>query len=670
MKLISNPLSAVLWRWLVQQQNVLLGAIFTLIIYGMAFYEADQNHSFMLIERTMLPIIMLASSYGLMNKYPRYRVNYGLVLVMSLLFTGFFCWTWLTTEFSGSGSLLPKIQQFHVNAWYLLMTLTFLYCVSELVIRFKFTSFVKRQVLPFNKAMRLSRDETLGRACLLYGEALRSMTQSQGVLLGQMHESCDPASSPLLHSHLEGNGLSIAPPRSGKFIATLSALLAQVYAKCDPDWVPGTPAGNPLVSIDPKGQAYCVWGRRRAELGRISGLLDPFGVVSALGKECNRLLAASNKTPCFDHLIKAVRMRCNPLDIITEDSTMVQKIDAMIEAFIPHLPTASATELHFNKASRRILAGFIAWVCVTETGARRNLCQVYDLINQPETELMKLFKIMSHSTLGFGLPKDMANLMLNVDDEERGSFYSTTTNAIDFLKYPEMRQHLSASDFDLNDLVDNKLDIFVVVPQHLLDALRTWVRLWVTLPLQLVSEKRPKKRIIMAIDELKALGFIKPLSNAYNLTAGYGISIWGCTQALSDLEDVYGDKGAKSMITCSQVVQFFNVSPADLPTQQYVSSIIGDTTVLTRGTSDGKSTSFGTRNSLSNSQNNSLQETRQRLIAPEETPHLPENSQLLFIRHSKSLSKPIYCYKALYFKRPEFAGLYDPDPYQHLEKEE
>lgn len=651
MSSVSNRLKIA---WLENIDAIILTIIIGVLILMQTWYVYQYiPYSFILYVVSWTAI---TATFCLSRYHPTFKLSYygcnGVVFVTNL--SVFLYWGFLLLH--EEHALRDRFNAVVEQWWQLGLLFTAIIALLNLFDLFRNTLVINEK-LPFNKRLQLSKEKNLGDAKLLSGVKLNGMAKCQGLLIGQLYAQDD---SSLLRVRIEGHALTIAPPRSGKFVSTISSLLAQVSALDE---------NYPVINIEPKGQAYCVWGRRRRELGRKVIKIDPFNVVGQLGAECDKQLIEQGSKAQYEHLINSEIDSYNLLDLLPNDPTMVQGIDALIEALIPHITGSNATELHFNQAARRLLAGFIAWVCATEPNEYRNLIRVYDLLNQPDVELNELLEKMSDPNCGYGLPRDASILMQNVAHEERGSYFSTVTNAISWLKYPEIRKYLTHSTFDLNDLVQDKIDIFVIVPPHLMETLKTWIRLWVTMPFHLVSIKRPKRRILMIIDELKALGYLKPISNAYNLTAGYGLSIWSCTQALSDIYEIYGEQGAKSMVTCSQIIQFFNISPADKSTQEYVSKIIGDTTILSRGSSEGSSMGSGLRAFASKNVNNSLQETKQPLISPDELPYLPGNSQLLFIRHNFEVSKPVYCYKVRYFERNELTGLYDPDPYYLLEQD-
>jgi len=179
---------------------------------------------------------------------------------------------------------------------------------------------------------------------------------------------------------------------------------------------------------------------------------------------------------------------------------------------------------------------------------------------------------------------------------------------------------------------------------------------------------RPTERILLLVDELAALGPIEPIRKAFGLAAGYGVSVWGFVQALHDLEACYGEKGAASMLANAELVQVFDVAPADAKTAETVSRWLGDTTVWAGGESHGSSTPTGPRGltRASTQDSRSRQEARRPLLTPDEVRRVGKDEQLLFLRGHGS-GRPIRCGKADYRDRPELRALADPNPYHERE---
>ena len=115
--------------------------------------------------------------------------------------------------------------------------------------------------------------------------------------------------------------------------------------------------------------------------------------------------------------------------------------------------------------------------------------------------------------------------------------------------------------------------------------------------------------------------------------------MWPILQDLNQLKDSYRD-GWQTFIGNARVLQFFGT--ADVFTAEYVSKLLGTTTVWSSG-------STGDRESVS--------ETGRALMTPDEVMHLGADEELLFVRGVR----PIRAEKLPYF-RSTMSDQADPNP--------
>ena len=572
------------------QSNLKLFLISLIYFYFLKILNLNYFYNLILIDLFLISVIILNKLNKISN------IATGIIIAFVLLNNIYNLFNLLYLILIKTNSLLLTFKIFinHKTLHLSLLNIIMLLILGKYYFK-SFQEYFENTGLP--KKKYLSKRQSLGNARFMTIREMRKLTNGIGLIMGKIPKRFS-FKDEIIRIPIEGHGLTIAPPRSGKFVSCISPNLA---ATKDIGW------HGPVVSIGPKGEEYSVWAKHREKMGHKVILIDPFNVVKNLGINAN-----------LDYLTNANTYNFNPLDFIRDGSEMVRDIGALMDALIE--PSSSATSdnaEHFQLGARRIISGFIAWVMATEPKCNQNLIKVKELFNQPEDELLELLQSMSNADyeFGFGLPQDAANLLLNIDSRERGSFFSTVTNALNYLKYPEMINHLKISDFDMEDLLDGKTDLFIVIPGNLTTDLKPWARLWVTLPIELLYRKRPKERILMMIDEMASLGKIPQIKKAFNLNAGYGVSIWGFTQNIKDLYEVYGQYAADAMLGMAEFVQFFNVGASDLFTQNYLSNVIGNTTVLSKSDAKANNGSFWKNGS---SQSSSLQEIKTNLVTNSE----------------------------------------------------
>ena len=200
-----------------------------------------------------------------------------------------------------------------------------------------------------NRRQRAESD-LYGRSKLLGRRFLRRLAKRRGILLGQWGAG---RNAKLIGWALEGSAITVAPPRAGK-----GALIALNLLSPDYRGFQGS-----TVTIDPRGELWCIAARRRRELGRRALLIDPFGVV------------AQHKKFKETHLPDVESVLYNPLDFIRDDESLaVRDIYVLLDALLtPPRADAHNAGKHFYESARAIVAGYMAWVRFQEPVERQNL---------------------------------------------------------------------------------------------------------------------------------------------------------------------------------------------------------------------------------------------------------------------------------------------------------
>ncbi|MDE0059324.1 MAG: type IV secretory system conjugative DNA transfer family protein, partial [Defluviicoccus sp.] len=426
-----------------------------------------------------------------------------------------------------------------------------------------------------------SASEVFGKAKLLEDEYMRRLARGQGVLLGQTGTSGD---APLIAWPLEGSAITFAPPRTGK-----GATIALNYLAPGGRGWPGS-----TVLIDPRGETWCIVARRRREMGRRPVLMDPFGVVRlhadaneqenkrAKGKSNGQAAGQTNAKVPVDvnrtlHL-PAVRSRCyNPLDFIRDDAALAPRdINVLLDALLTPPGGGNDTSTHFYESARAIIAGFVAWVRFADGFGERNLQEVHRLLTLPMQDRKTVVEDMRTAEgPGAELVRVAAERQLQVGEQEAGSNFSTIANQLAFLNYPELDANTRRSDFDPMELAKGDVDLFVVVPEEMTEHARAWLRLWITIP-NAVSSMTPLERdMLIVVDEMPRLGYLKPVMDGYNLAAGRGVHFWCFAQSVSALDKTWGPDSRRVLVELAEVLQILGFPRTDVTGAEALSAAIG-----------------------------------------------------------------------------------------------
>ena len=492
----------------------------------------------------------------------------------------------------------------------------------------------------------LSADSELyGKARVLPRRYLHRLAKRRGILLGGWGRGRNAL---LIAYPLEGSALTVAPPRSGK-----SATIALNLLSPDSRGFEGS-----CVIIDPRGELWCVAARRRRELGRDVLLLDPFGVVRghADGFGDAVYLPVARSAPY------------NPLDFIrTDEALAVRDIYVLCDALLTPPPhDAHQNTRHFYESARAVIAGYIAWVRFHEPPKKRTLGRVYELLSLGTTARKELAgKIVETPRFAGGLAHLAVERQNQVGPEEGGGTFTTIANQFAFLNFPELVADTDTSSFDPMMLAKGNTDLFVVVPEDLIDHVKGWVRLWVTIPNAVANRDPLDRDLLIIIDEMPRLGYLKPVMDGYNMAAGKGVHFWCFAQSLSALDDTWGEGRRKTLMYLAEVVQILGLPRADPDGAEQLSKAIGGATFESR-TENRSGSVAGVGVVEANTQwqaGESYSLVREPLVTPDELMTLGPDRQYVITTSKDMPRDAMQLRHARYWRRRDTDWLADPSPF-------
>ena len=387
-----------------------------------------------------------------------------------------------------------------------------------------------------------------------------------------------------------GHHLAIAGTRAGKGVSVV------IPAIIDHD--------GPVVCLDVKGENFAVTRRWRAGLGRRVVVLNPFGVIE----------------PSQDGF--------NPLDYV-RDTHLVRDIDVLAEGLVrPEVGAAN----HFSEMARQMIAASIEVVVSQHIAAERNLITVMD--NLLSAGLMKRLQAWSNAPEQFGTrPAQAAAALLAAGENERGAVMTTVKKAFEWARSDEMRTFLSRSNTNFDDLLDDKIDIFIAVPLDQLGAQAVFMRLLINIVLGTVvrqdGRRIAEKRILLVMDEFVRLGRMEKLLDIANVAAGSGIEALFVTQDKGQIEAVYGKSDTDSLLGACVTSRIFGLGRLESNTAEWAANALGEQTIVTH--SFQAPTILGERRRLSTS------EQKQRLMTVDQILAMPPDEMLCLIGSKPAL---------------------------------
>jgi len=136
---------------------------------------------------------------------------------------------------------------------------------------------------------------------------------------------------------------------------------------------------------------------------------------------------------------------------------------------------------------------------------------------------------------------------------------------------------------------------------------------------------KPAQPVLFMLDELPALGYMRPIEEGIGYLAGYGAKLWLFVQDLDQLQKTYPK--ARSMIANCAVRQAFNVQDPD--TAKLLSDMLGTATV--RLHSEGQSSPLPFNLVASSFHSGAFEGARQ-LMTTGEILTMKGNEQLIFVQ--------------------------------------
>jgi type IV secretion system protein VirD4 len=354
-----------------------------------------------------------------------------------------------------------------------------------------------------------------------------------------------------------------------------------------------------VVVVDPKG-----------ELAKLAG---PFFEIPFYPRQTVHILDP------WDQCKTGQTAVLNVLEHITPDNpNYVDDARALADAMI--IPSGGENT-HWDNTARNFLTAILLYVALSPKENDRDLLRVREIValtwampkaytgpKRPTLSAL-LFELLDCDLAGSAIKRGVSGL-LNREDKERSGIISSIDRDTSWIDSPQMEKVLRGKSLDLTEAARGERKYFIVLPPDFFMTHRAWLRLTVTAFAKAFKRTLPDPKIPhwmrwrhIIIDEFANLGEMSFILNDIAVSRGFSVKYHLAIQDLSQLARVY-DKGWESFINNS-FQRFFAIS--DLFTADYVSRMVGTTTVQSRssskGISEGESRSQGAGDSIGQSRN-------------------------------------------------------------------
>lgn len=436
------------------------------------------------------------------------------------------------------------------------------------------------------------------------------------------------------HSAIRGEGVILGRGAFGRFLRFSSDGMVMVFAAMGAGKGLGvvipsllTYRGS-MVVTDPKGENYDITRRRRAKFGKV-WMLNPTDLTHS--------------------------ERFNPLDMIRVGQP--QEADDA-EALARLMVVPDARESHWDDKAASLVKGLILHVLHSEPPASRTLATVRRLSSgMRETFLANLTHMAGHSPSAAAREIIGGVLTSAVSpsgdfSEEFRSILSNVQKATEPWSASSPAGKLSSSStFQLTDLVESTGTLYLCVDEDLLDVYSRWLRVMVGCTLKTLTRakaNRPKRKVVLMLDEIAVLGRLDVLEKQSGLLRAYctPVLIW---QNLPQVSKIYR-QDAEAFLANASARLFFGVN--DNATADYVAKMLGNTPAESASASTSSSTSSWERRSQSQSQSDG----NYWLLDSAEIQRLPLTKVILKLRNCPF---PIFGKRLDYRKVWRWRGLWD-----------
>ena len=373
-----------------------------------------------------------------------------------------------------------------------------------------------------------------------------------------------------------------------------------------------------VMIVDPKGESYGYTAGYRSTFSEVF-YFDPT-MTAEEAKE-------RHIKPC--HI--------NPLDFIPRTADAMAEIGNMCLAIHPN----QSKDPYWDKMPRMMLEMLIghnllkgkkksipeaaSLIMTTEKYATifENILNSYEEDQFPESDpLSGVAKmVQSNAALFF-------NMATNQNDEQLVTHISTVKGDLGIYTNPASAEILSYSDFSLDDIMDGEkpISIYMCIPVKQIERIMPMFKLIYSLILKsfLGRDQKHKHKLLMLLDEFSQFKKFETIAEQIPFVRSYGIKIMAFIQSISQLDDYYGQNGAKALMDNFQLKVYLRATSPE--TTEYFERQLGKETLLMKKTSF----SHNRKSQGVESYSESTSEQGRSLLTAEEILNLPLYEMIIF----------------------------------------
>ncbi|MBR1130795.1 type IV secretory system conjugative DNA transfer family protein [Bradyrhizobium iriomotense] len=251
------------------------------------------------------------------------------------------------------------------------------------------------------------------------------------------------------------------------------------------------------------------------------------------------------------------------------------------------------------------------------------------------------------------------NDFLAASENTMNSVRKTVTARLGLWLNPRIDAATATNDFDLRQLRQRPMSIYLGVTPDNLDRMAPLLNLFFQQVVDLNTRELPEqnskvnRKVLLLLDEFPALGNVSVLAKSVAFIAGYGIRLLTVVQSPAQLRAIYGIDAARNFMTNHAVEVVF--APKEQDVANELSERIGFDTVKARSRS-------GPKGLATRSTSETISEHRRALMLPQELKLLPKSKAFIL----GTGLPPVVADKIVYYEDKAFLSRLLPAPVPKL----
>ena len=292
---------------------------------------------------------------------------------------------------------------------------------------------------------------------------------------------------------------------------------------------------------------------------------------------------------------------------------------------------------------------------------RKTLRDLQRRLVTPEKQMRDLLKGIYESSAS-RKARDLAGTLMEQHEETFSGVYGNANRDARWLSTPAYADLVSGGAegsgyvMRTRDLTQGKVTVFLQLPLPVLQTTPAVGRVLVGALLNAVfqADGKVQGRVLFLLDEVARLGYMQMIEQTRDAGRKYGITLLLLYQSLGQLAGQWGQEGKKAWFD-STAWQLF-AALQDGATALELSNSCGEYGVVATSTGDteGSQSRGAISASSSSGRSENRSEVKRALIKPDELCRDTRADEAFVL---VSGSRPIRCGRAIWFRRPEWAGL-------------